>query len=128
MYNMTIVYRPDDFFTAWNEGFYQKRILIEGDSWVSHPQMDNLADQFNKNSQHNNLILNLAKPGDNAGSRYGNSDAVFRKDGPQMKWLKNGRPNTDWFHDEIHPSSADSNRVFNKIRKDAINAGVWPLY
>ena len=42
-----------------------KNILIEGDSWVSHPQVKNLAEQFHQ--LNNNLnILNLAAPGDMA--------------------------------------------------------------
>ena len=41
--------------------------------------------------------------------------------------LKNGQPNTDWFHDEIHPTSKGFKKVFNKIRREARNAGMWTL-
>lgn len=284
---MATVYRSDDYYQAWQDGIFNKKILIEGDSWVSHPQVDNLAVQFDKATVREALILNLGVPGDNAGSVYGNSDAVFRANGRQMKklkkmltstrfgekfdlifisaagndiigpeireiplvnnkrdfpgtygrdlinlnffnkmdkvisgykrflnmlgttvnngtpvithsyayleprkvgthffgihfnrgWiakhlqhqgisghdeqfeivkeifdryyqhisalqakypqflvvdtrttlLKQGKPNTDWFHDEIHPTSAGFKKVFNKIRKEAISAGKWPL-
>lgn len=85
---MTIVFRPKEFYPKWRQGFYTRKILVEGDSWVSHPQMKNLARQFDKAAEHDNLILNLGDPGDNAGSRYGNSDAVFLPGGEQMKLLK----------------------------------------
>lgn len=284
---MTIIYTPEDYYPTWQNGHFTKKILVEGDSWVSHPQVENLAHQFDNADEHNNLILNLGVPGDNAGSRYGSSDAVFTAGGAQMKLLKkmlrnqqhgekfdlifisaagndvigpeireiplvnnkkdfpgtygrdlinlnfyaklhnviygyrrflnmlastvnantpvithtyaylkprkvgthffgikfnkgwiaqhlehqgikeqdeqieitntifdryhqhisalqqdfpqllvvdtrrtlikNGAPNTDWFHDEIHPTSAGFKKVYNKIRKDALAAGVWPL-
>ncbi len=41
--------------------------------------------------------------------------------------LKSGVPNTEWFHDEIHPTSAGFKRVYKKIRKDAMAAEMWPL-
>lgn len=85
---MTTITNPKDFFPGWFDGNFTKKILIEGDSWVSHPQMRNLARQFEKVVGSDGLILNLAVPGDNAGSVYGNSDAVFRANGPQMKKLK----------------------------------------
>ena len=42
---MATVTDPDDFFPTWHDGIFNKKILIEGDSWVSHPQMHNLARQ-----------------------------------------------------------------------------------
>lgn len=85
---MTTVYRADDYYQEWQDGIYNKKILIEGDSWISHYQVDNLAVQFDKATVHDGLILNLGVPGDNAGSNYDNSDAVFLAGGRQMKILK----------------------------------------
>lgn len=85
---MAVVEQHEDFFTKWQEGHFTRKILVEGDSWVSHPQMENLAHQFDNNAQVDNLVLNLGSPGDNAGSQYGSSDAVFLSNGEQMKLLK----------------------------------------
>ncbi len=43
-----------------------KKILIEGDSWVSHPFLANLAVQFDQFGKGDFAILNLAQPGDTA--------------------------------------------------------------
>lgn len=41
-----------------------KKILVEGDSWVSHPQIWNLTGQFEDLGNGGFNILNLAQPGD----------------------------------------------------------------
>lgn len=43
-----------------------KKILVEGDSWVSHPQLWNLTGQFEDLGDGGFNILNLAEPGDTA--------------------------------------------------------------
>ena len=54
-----------EYYEIVTENPENKNILIEGDSWVSHPQVKNLAEQFHQ--LNNNLnILNLAAPGDMA--------------------------------------------------------------
>lgn len=85
---MATVYQAGEYFDEWQTGIYNKKILIEGDSWVSHYQLNNLAVQFDKAKGRDNLILNLAVPGDNAGSNYDGSDAIFLAGGRQMKILK----------------------------------------
>ena len=44
----------------------QKKILVEGDSWVSHPLLANLTVQFDQFGKGGYAILNLAQPGDTA--------------------------------------------------------------
>lgn len=62
---MTYTTDIDEFYEIVNENPHNKNVLIEGDSWVSHPQVKNLAGQFY--DLNNNLnILNLAAPGDMA--------------------------------------------------------------
>ncbi len=85
---MTVVFNEDDFSDRSRQGHFTRKILVEGDSWVSHLQMDNLAVQLSKADEDDYLVLNLGDPGDNAGTVYGSSDAIFRANGPQMKKLK----------------------------------------
>lgn len=72
-----------DFTARSSEGFFAKKILIEGDSWVSYPFPDavNIATVLDGYSTHDYLLLNLASPGDNASS-------IFKSHGRQMKLLK----------------------------------------
>lgn len=115
---MTTEFNPEDFYNESFDGIYDKKILIEGDSWVSHPQMTNLAGHFDKYDP-NNLILNLGSPGDNAGSQYGNSDAVFRAGGPQMKQLKKLINTLQWGEkfDLIFISAAGNDVIGPEIRE-----------
>ena len=80
---MTIVNDIYDFTDELQDGFYTKKILIEGDSWVSHPfpGVTNIALQINSFNPNEYLILNLAEPGDEA-------NAIFKPHGKQMKKLK----------------------------------------
>lgn len=55
-------------------------ILVEGDSWVSHPFLNNLADQINLLGKDDFAVLNMAAPGDTAGN-------MFSKDSRQLKDL-----------------------------------------
>ncbi|MEW5787656.1 MAG: hypothetical protein AB1899_07360 [Pseudomonadota bacterium] len=57
-----------------------KRILVEGDSWVSHPLLANITAQFDQFGKGNFAILNLAQPGDTAG-------CMLSKEGRQFKEL-----------------------------------------
>lgn len=54
----------DEFYELVEEESSNKKILIEGDSWVSHPLVSNLASQIDRLGQNNFNILNLAVPGD----------------------------------------------------------------
>lgn len=60
---MTVVHDIFDFDTALNEGSYTRKILIEGDSWVSHPLPGarHLGLQFDDFSHANYLILTLPR-------------------------------------------------------------------
>lgn len=78
---MTTVTDISEFAEELQDGFYTKKILIEGDSWVSHPLVKNIEDQINNYKPDDYLILNLAEPGDEASS-------VFKPHGRQMKKLK----------------------------------------
>lgn len=57
-----------------------RKILIEGDSWVSHPALVNLAEQFDQFGKGNFALLNLAQPGDTA-------KRMISKDSHQFKEL-----------------------------------------
>ncbi|MDD5388339.1 MAG: SGNH/GDSL hydrolase family protein [Gallionellaceae bacterium] len=46
--------------------FKPRKILIEGDSWVSHPFLANLTAQFDQFGKGEFAILNMAQPGDTA--------------------------------------------------------------
>lgn len=78
---MTVVRDISAFVDALQDGHYSKKILVEGDSWVSHPIVPNLATHIDSFSTHEYLILNIAEPGDEANS-------IFRAHGKQMKRLK----------------------------------------
>lgn len=78
---MTTVSNITEFVDEWSAGFYSKKILVEGDSWVSHPLIRHLSDQIDAFDPDEYLILNLAVPGDEAG-------AIFNPHGQQMKRLK----------------------------------------
>ncbi len=56
------------------------KILIEGDSWVSHPFLSNLAIQIDALGNDDFAILNLAVPGDTA-------KRMFSKNSKQIKKL-----------------------------------------
>ena len=61
---MGIAYSTDEFDELKEDGENEKSMLIEGDSWVSHPLVRNYSDQFNRLSNDGFDILNLAVPGD----------------------------------------------------------------
>lgn len=62
---MTYTTDIEEYHEIVTENPGNKNILIEGDSWVSHPQVTNLARQFHQLGNDLN-ILNLAAPGDMA--------------------------------------------------------------
>ena len=61
---MGIAYSTDEFDELKEDGVNDKSMLIEGDSWVSHPLVRHYSDQFNRLSNDGFDILNLAVPGD----------------------------------------------------------------
>ena len=69
-----------DFFELVQEGHYSKRVLVEGDSWVSHPQLSNLTIKFDELGRNDWAILNIASPGDEARE-------ILQPNGPQFKKL-----------------------------------------
>ena len=79
------VNNAEDFHEELHDTFYDKKVLIEGDSWVSHPQVSNLAKQFEQDRDHEAIILNLGAPGDDALSTK-HSNSVFI--GKQFRELK----------------------------------------
>ncbi|MCW9005882.1 MAG: hypothetical protein OQK70_11500 [Gammaproteobacteria bacterium] len=88
---MTTVSNISDFTTELNEGFYSKKILIEGDSWVSHPfpNVTNIGDQIDRFKPDDYLLLNIAEPGDEA-------KEIFMSHGRQMKRLKRLLSTSQW--------------------------------
>jgi hypothetical protein len=83
-----------EFVDEWQAGHYSKKILIEGDSWVSHPfpGVTNLSAQIHDFNSNEYLILNIAEPGDEA-------NAIFRANGRQMRRLKRLLNTTQWGED-----------------------------
>lgn len=78
---MTSVSDIYEFTEELDNDFYSKKILIEGDSWTSHPLLADIDTQINAIDASEYLILNLAEPGDRATS-------IFNANGGQMKLLK----------------------------------------
>ena len=72
-----------EFIDEWQAGHYSKKILIEGDSWVSHPfpGVANLSSQIEQFNSNEYLLLNISEPGDEASS-------IFKARGKQMRRLK----------------------------------------
>lgn len=83
-----------DFVDEWQTGHYSKKILIEGDSWVSHPfpGVSNLSSQIEQFDSDDHLVLNIASPGDEANS-------IFKAHGKQMKRLKRLLKSEQWGED-----------------------------
>jgi hypothetical protein len=85
---MPIVYNQSDFFDLVegrsDEGFDpdppKYKILVEGDSWVSHPLLRNLAHQLDLLGGDDFGILNLAVPGDTAAN-------LLKRNGKQLKQI-----------------------------------------
>lgn len=85
---MPIVYNQSDFFDlveGRNDDSFDPdppkyKILVEGDSWVSHPLLRNLAHQLDMSGGDDFGILNLAVPGDTAAN-------LLQKNGKQMKQI-----------------------------------------
>lgn len=61
---MAMAYNTEDFEGLKEDGVNQKNILIEGDSWVSHPLVRNYSHQFDKLSNDTIDFLNISVPGD----------------------------------------------------------------
>lgn len=55
-----------DFWDLTGQQPLNKKILVEGDSWVSHPQLWNLTGQFEDLGERAFNLLNLGVPGDTA--------------------------------------------------------------
>lgn len=55
------------------------KVLIEGDSWVSHPFLANLSIRLDSELQGQACILNLAQPGDTSKRMLGRSGHQFKQ-------------------------------------------------
>lgn len=75
---MAMYFDERSFFTAWQEETYDRLVLVEGDSWVAHPFLANLAVQLD---DERTLMLNLGYFGDEAGR-------ILRRGTPQFKRLR----------------------------------------
>lgn len=80
---MTIVSSESDYFDMVSGECVgvpipKYKVLIEGDSWVSHPFLSNLAIQFDNLGRDEFAILNVAIPGDTA-------KRMFSKGSRQLK-------------------------------------------
>jgi lysophospholipase L1-like esterase len=54
----------DEFYELNREESFNKKILVEGDSWVSHPLVPNLSRQIEGLGRNNFNVLSLGSPGD----------------------------------------------------------------
>ena len=61
---MPLAYSKEEFYELEREQSHNKNILIEGDSWVSHPLVPNLARQIESLGKNGFNVLNLGSPGD----------------------------------------------------------------
>jgi len=86
---MPIAFTEEDFFNMCRGGVDEgslpydisHKILIEGDSWVHHPVLNDIADHMSYLGGDDFAILNVAKPGDT-------SQKMFDKDSHQLKRLE----------------------------------------
>ncbi len=69
-----------DLVSSGNDfGYTPKyKVLIEGDSWLSHPLLANLTQQIDDLGNDDFAILNIAEPGDTA-------KKMFKKGSKQYK-------------------------------------------
>lgn len=68
----------EEFYELARVESQNKNILIEGDSWVSHPFLNNLTNQFDYIGRDKYNILNLSSPGDTVNN-------IMNPRGSQMK-------------------------------------------
>lgn len=108
---MAEVQTIDEFYQMWQSGPFTKKILVEGDSWVSHPfpGVTNLATQIDE-FDSSYLMLNVGSTGDTA-------QEVFEKHGRQMRLMETilaGDSESDRF-DMIFLSAAGNDIVGKDI-------------
>lgn len=60
---MPIAFSKEEFYELEREESFNKNILVEGDSWVSHPLVPNLARQIESLGKNGFNVLNLGSPG-----------------------------------------------------------------
>lgn len=104
------------FFTLLQDMHTKPRkILVEGDSWVSHPLLANLTVQFDQFGEGNFAILNLAQPGDTA-------DRMLSKKGKQFKELSGLIVNEQFGYkwDFIFLSAAGNDIVGKDLEKEGM--------
>lgn len=78
---MPIAHDDNTFFEVIRDNPMNGMVLVEGDSWTSHPFISNLTMQLEMLSKHQYNILDLSYPGHTAA-------AIFDRDGPQLKQFK----------------------------------------
>lgn len=77
---MAIHYNDFDFYDFMHDGdgsLATRKILVEGDSWVSHPQLQNLAQTLDMDGNGDYAILNLADPGATAREMFAKKSKQF---------------------------------------------------
>jgi hypothetical protein len=111
---MTTTSNITEFYETLQSGHFSKKILIEGDSWVSHPfiGVENLATQIDEFKPNDYLILNIGDPGDEA-------KEIFEERGEQYKKLQRLISTENWGEkfDLILLSAAGNDIVGEEIRK-----------
>lgn len=61
---MPFAYSKEEFYELNREEPFNKKILVEGDSWVSHPLVPNLSRQIESLGRGKFNVLSLGSPGD----------------------------------------------------------------
>lgn len=77
---MAIHYDDFDFFDFMNSGdgsLATRKLLVEGDSWVSHPQLHNLGHALDTEGNGDYAILNLGDPGATAEEMFERNSRQF---------------------------------------------------
>jgi hypothetical protein len=104
-----------DFRKQYRTGDFKRFVLIEGDSWVFHPLLYDLSDQFALLSSPDTLIYNTGWHGDRAAD-------IFKSNGSQMRRVKRILENDDkeWKgkFDLIFLSAAGNDIVGPEIRNE----------
>jgi hypothetical protein len=153
---MPICYDDDSFYDFLSTGdgsHVSRKILMEGDSWISHPQVHNRSRAMDYDGEGDYGILNLGNPGATAHEMFHKASGSLRRLHRVVKTLltrfrdamqqlenefprfllvdtlrtlsTSGKPDVSLFHDEIHPNLRGFRKVFRRIKRVARARNMW---
>lgn len=90
---MPICYDDDSFYDFLSTGdgsHVSRKILMDGDSWISHPQVHNLSRAMDYDGEGDYGILNLGNPGTTAHEMFHKASGSLRRLHRVVKTLRYG--------------------------------------